>query len=88
MAEPTVISGTVRGPDGKPAAEARVYFTAGPVAFPEIAAVTDNKGRFSLTAPAPGEYVVACAADDLTGQSRTVKVPGGKKVVLNFQLER
>ena len=88
MAGPTVISGTVQGPGNKPVAGARVYFTDGPVAFPEIAALTDDNGRYSLTAPAPGEYVVACAADDLAGKSRTVKVKGGKGVVLDFQLER
>lgn len=85
---PTVISGVVRGPDGKPVSNARVYFTDGPVPFPEIAALTDEGGKFSLTAPAPGEYVVSSAADDFAGKSSTVKVTGGKPVRLNFKLER
>lgn len=85
---PSVISGVVHSPDGKPVSNARVYFTDGPVPFPEIAALTDETGMFSLTAPAPGEYVVASAADDFTGKSSTVKVKGGERVRLDFKLER
>lgn len=85
---PSVISGVVRSPDGKPVANARVYFTDGPVPLPEIAALTDDEGKFSLTAPAPGKYVVASAADDFAGKSSTVRVKGGEPVRLDFKLER
>jgi hypothetical protein len=85
---PSVISGVVRGPDGKPAANARVYFTAGPVALPEIAALTDSSGAFSLTAPAPGEYVVEAAADELGTRSAKVKVKGGEPVRIDLQLKK
>ena len=85
---PSVISGVVGSPDGKPVANARVYFTDGPVPLPEIAALTDDSGMFSLTAPAPGDYVVSAAADDFAGKSLTVKVRGGEQVRLDFKLER
>ena len=84
---PTVISGVVRGSDGKPVSNARVYFTAGPVPLPEIAAVTDSRGEFSLTAPAPGEYVIESADDKFGSRSSKVKVKGGEQVRLNLQLK-
>lgn len=85
---PSVISGVVRGPDGKPVSNARVYFTAGPVGLPEIAALTDSKGAFSLTAPAPGEYVIEGTADELGTRSSKVKVKGGEQVRLDLQLKK
>ena len=84
---PSVIAGVVRGPDGKPVSNARVYFTAGPVPLPEIAAVTDDRGAFSLTAPAPGEYVVESAADEFGARSSKVKVKGGEPVRLDLKLK-
>jgi hypothetical protein len=84
---PSVISGVVHGPDGRPVSNARVYFTAGPVPLPEIAALTDKGGAFSLTAPAAGEYVIECAADDFKSRSLTVKVKGSGPVHLDLQLK-
>ncbi|MGH9873642.1 MAG: carboxypeptidase-like regulatory domain-containing protein [Pyrinomonadaceae bacterium] len=83
----SVISGVVRSPDGKPVSNARVYFTAGPVPLPEIAALTDESGAFSLTAPAPGEYVVESAADEFGAKSSKVKVKGGEPVRLEIKLK-
>ncbi|HVQ36305.1 MAG TPA: carboxypeptidase-like regulatory domain-containing protein [Pyrinomonadaceae bacterium] len=85
---PGVISGVVLGPKGKPVSEARVYFTAGPSPLPEIAALTDSSGSFSLTAPVPGEYVVEAVADPFRAQSSTVKVKGGEQVRLDLQLKK
>jgi hypothetical protein len=88
MGSPTVISGVVRRPDGKPAENARVYFTAGPGPLPEIAALTDSNGEFSLTAPASGEYVVESAHDEFSPHSSKVKVKGGEKVRLDLHLKK
>ena len=83
----SVISGVVSGPDGKPIPNARVYFTSGPVPLPEIAAMTDKSGEFSLTAPAPGEYVVEAVTDKYGAQSSTTKVKGNKPVHLTLSLK-
>ena len=56
-------AGVVQDLNGNPVANARVYFTSSPVALPDIAALTDGAGRFMLTAPQPGQYTIACAAD-------------------------
>ena len=83
---PSVISGVVRGPHGKPIPNARVYFTSGPVPLPEIAAITDDKGQFSLTAPAPGEYVIEGATDEFAPRSATVKVKGTASLRVDLPL--
>lgn len=83
----SVISGVVRGPKGKPIANARVYFTSGPVPLPEIAALTDEDGKFSLTAPAPGEYVIEGAADDFSPRSSKVTVKGNQPVTVELPLK-
>ena len=82
----SVISGVVRGPDGQPLPNARVYFTKGPVPLPEIAAITDHSGEFSLTAPAPGDYVIEGAADEFKAQSSKVKVKGNAPVRVELPL--
>ena len=84
---PSVISGVVRSPDGKPVSNARVYFTAGPVALPDIAALTDENGRFTLTAPAPGEYVIESSTDEYGARSSKVKVKGGEQVNLDLKMK-
>jgi protocatechuate 3,4-dioxygenase beta subunit len=84
---PSVISGVVRGPDGKPVSNARVYFTAGPGSLPDTAVITDSSGAFSLTAPAPGKYVIESAADEFSPQSSTLKVKGGEEVRLDLHLK-
>ncbi|MCM3872920.1 MAG: carboxypeptidase-like regulatory domain-containing protein [Pyrinomonadaceae bacterium] len=84
---PSVISGIVRSPDGKPVANARVYFTAGPDPLPDIAAITGKDGTFSLTAPTPGEYVIESTADEFGARSSKVKVKGGEQVRLDLKLK-
>jgi hypothetical protein len=83
----SVISGIVRGPDGTPIPNARVYFTSAPVPIPEIAAITDSDGQFSITAPAPGKYVIEGAADEFGTRSSTVKVKAGQPVRLDLSLK-
>ena len=58
-----MIRGTVRDADGRPLANARVMFAAAPAPVPDIAALTDAEGAFSLEAPGTGSYEVAVVAD-------------------------
>ena len=82
----SVISGVVRGPDGQPLPNARVYFTKGPVPLPEIAAITNESGEFTLTAPAPGDYVIEGVADEFKPQSSKVKVKGNATLRVDLPL--
>lgn len=63
----TLIRGVVVGPDARPVTGARVAFTGSPVPVPEIAALTDEQGRFHLLAPVAGEYSLAAHGEDATG---------------------
>jgi hypothetical protein len=56
---------------------ARVFITEAPVSVPDIAALTDADGRFTLAAPRPGRYVVGCAGHDGESASGAVDVKDG-----------
>ena len=85
--QPSVIFGTVRDPDGNPVAAARVYFTDSPFAMPDIAALTDERGKFSLSVPADGTYGLGCNADGFDPQSATVSVAGEPKIEIDIKLK-
>jgi len=82
-----MIYGTVRDPRGNPVPQARVYFTAAPVALPDIAALTDTGGAFSLSVPSAGTYKVESAADGFTPTSVTVDVAPEKETRLEIVLK-
>ena len=84
---PAVIFGRVLDSGGKPLANARVYFTQGPVPLPEIATLTDDSGAFSLTAPAPGKYVLEGAADGYANSSATVNIAKGHEAHVDIKLK-
>jgi hypothetical protein len=80
------ISGIVRDSRGNPVAQARVYFTGGPEPWPDIAALTDNNGTFSLSAPSPGTYTIECVAEGFAPVVATVTVTGDQEVRLDITL--
>ena len=71
---PAVIRGTVLTGSGEPLVGARVYFVRGPVALPDIAALTGEDGSFVLSAPAAGEYEIGAAADGFAPSEVSVRV--------------
>jgi hypothetical protein len=73
---PTRIRGVVRSADGRPLPGARVAFVEGPVALPDVAALSAEDGRFTLTAPARGRYRIAAFADDAPAMETVVDVDG------------
>jgi hypothetical protein len=88
MGKPSMISGVLRNPGGKPVADARVYFTDGPVPLPDIATLTDSDGTFSLSVPSAGTYVIECNADGFAPKAVTVKVASGQKLHLDIQVKK
>ena len=58
-----LIRGTVVDAGGSPIEWASAWLAAGPAPTPDIAALTDADGRFTLTAPTPGMYRVGCRAE-------------------------
>ena len=57
-----MISGTATSPAG-PIPKARVTIESSPRALPDIAALTDDCGRFTLTTAGAGRYTIAVHAD-------------------------
>ena len=59
----TAVHGLVVDSHGQPVPQARVGWVDGPVALPEVMALTDAQGRFTLSAPVPGAYRLHCSSD-------------------------
>ncbi|HWO03103.1 MAG TPA: carboxypeptidase-like regulatory domain-containing protein [Blastocatellia bacterium] len=86
--KPGLISGVVRDPNGKPIIDARVYFTGGPEPLPDIAALTNSNGEFTLSAPSAGTYSIESNADGFSPKAATVAVASGQRLHLDIRLER
>jgi hypothetical protein len=82
-----IIAGVVRDSRGRPVSQARVYFTAAPVALPDIAALTNEQGEFSLSAPTDGNYEVECAADGFSLASTKVMIKSSQETTLQIKLK-
>ncbi len=85
---PGIVTGVVTDRDGNAVPAARVSFAAGPVALPDVAALTDSRGAFTLSAPAPGTYTVHCVADGFAAGSQQVAVRSGERVEVHCRLDR
>jgi hypothetical protein len=83
---PSIISGLVQDPSGRPVALARVYVVSAPVALPDLAMLTGADGTFRLAAPAEGRYQIGVSADGCAPASATAVVKGGQEVKLRLQL--
>jgi hypothetical protein len=87
---PTVIAGVVVDSEGNPVEEARVYFVQGPVPIPDIAALTDRSGRFTLSAPVSGTYQLVVASEDPAGvvqETTIVEVREEQRIDLEVRLD-
>lgn len=67
-----LILGRVRSPDGAPVAQARIAIGDAPVPLPDIAALSDDDGRFVMTAPAPGSYEITAITDAATATTTVI----------------
>ena len=85
--DPGIVAGVVSDRTGAPVSGARVWFAAGPVALPDVAALTDSRGAFTLSAPAPGHYTIQCAADDSEPQSFRVSIESGQRSEIECRLK-
>jgi len=83
----TPIDGRAHLADDSPVMEARVFFGTAPVPLPDIAALSDDDGRFSLFAPAPGRYEIVCHADGYDPVTVPVDVDGvSESVAVDIEL--
>jgi Carboxypeptidase regulatory-like domain len=84
---PGIVAGVVSDAAGAAVSAARVSFVAGPGALPDIAALTDDQGAFTLSAPLPGDYTIQCVADGHPLTSIVVSVRSGERVLVRCRLE-
>lgn len=77
----SLIEGRAHLADDSPVVEAQVFFTTGPVPLPDIATLTDDDGRFSLYAPAPGRYELACYAEGLDPATIPIDVEADSELI-------
>ncbi|MCO6457653.1 MAG: hypothetical protein J5I93_20310 [Pirellulaceae bacterium] len=80
-----VIEGSVRLA-GRPVADAVVMISAATVTYPEIAALTDDLGRFSLTCHGTGRATLVARWDQQV-VSQEVDVIGGRTVQVELAFE-
>lgn len=85
QAADAVIEGRVYSA-GRPVADAVVMISKATVTYPEIAALTDDLGRFSLTCHGTGHATVVARRDQQV-VSREVDVIGGRTVQVELALE-
>ena len=85
--QPALITGRVSQSGGQPIAGARVFFASGPAALPDIAALTDATGRFSLAAPWPGDYALEVVADGFHSQRVSTSVGTRETRELDIELQ-
>ena len=85
--QPALISGGVSQSDGQPVGGARVLFVNAPGSVPDIAALTDASGRFTLAAPWAGTYTIEVAAEGFRSQRISVAIGGGENRELTVELQ-
>lgn len=85
--EAGAIEGTVTDVDGKPVAGMRVSIVSGTTGFPEVLALTDEKGRYAIGSVPAGRFEVA--VHDVEGKavdSGSIIVRDGETATLNFSV--
>jgi hypothetical protein len=83
---PTLVTGVVVDAGGNPIKDARAYFLQGPVPVPDIAALTDRDGRFTLSAPVPGTYELQVAAEDFSPTTKVLNLTGESRLDIAVRL--
>lgn len=82
----SVVFGMVRDHNGNPISNARVSFVEGPVPLQDIAALTDNKGTFALSAPIAGEYVIEVVSDKFIKKKEKITIEGNQEKHIDISL--
>jgi len=77
----TAVHGVVVDAKGRPVMQARVGWVDGPVALPDVMALTDAQGRFTLSAPVPGAYRLHCGSVAHGERQLPVQVGGASSVL-------
>lgn len=85
-AKPIVLSGKVQTANGKAVAMARIYFTKSPISLPDITALTDAQGTFSVSVPVEGAYQIGCKTDGFAPVTVDVNVKKDQNNAITIRL--
>lgn len=80
------ILGRVTDSEGEPVRDAVVLILSGTASHPDIAALTDEQGKYRLTGLAPGTYRVGVNAADRPPSSAEVLLNSEEGAQLDFSL--
>lgn len=83
-----IISGVISDSDGKPLADAQIYFTESPMPLPDIAMLTDSDGKYSLSVPSAGKYGIGYNAAGFASKKVTVTIGSEQNTTLDVQLKK
>ena len=87
-AQNRVVAGRARTAGGSAIAGARIYFLAGPGPLPDVAALTDGTGAFSLSVPYAGPYTIGCSAEGYVSETLDVPVIESSGRSIEFVMKR
>lgn len=82
----TIIRGHVVDLQSHPVAEVAVYIVSSPVSMPDIAQLTDEQGRFTISVPVPGRYTVGVRSEGGGAVQTEVDIKGEEPVSVEVQL--
>lgn len=82
------ILGRVTDSEGEAVRDAVVMILSGTASHPDIAALTDEQGKYRLTGLAPGTYRVGVNAVDRAPSSAEVLLNSEEGAKLDFRLTR
>lgn len=85
---PILIFGEVKDDKGNPISEARISFVEGPIPLTDIAALTDNKGSFVLSAPTTGDYTIEAVSEGLVAKRIRISTGTRHEIRINIELIR
>jgi hypothetical protein len=80
------IHGTVRTSTGDARAEVTVLIDSGPQ-HPDIGALTDSKGHFSLSGLRSGNYRISAYIDGIRGATQLVRLTGKSPANIELVLD-
>jgi hypothetical protein len=81
-----IIYGTVKDESGKPISNAVVSFVTAPVPLPDIAALTDTNGNFTLSTAMEGDYIINVNSDKHKEMSIRVTLDDKQKKQIEVSL--
>ena len=83
-----ILHGKIVDPNGKPVAEATVYFISAPVAMPDVAQLTDTNGQITMSVGVAGKYVIGASADEWGSGQTSIEIGEDETLEISVRLNQ